>query len=121
MSAKAATGVGTDVPVDQFKHVGVCIIMNGFTGTIKAQGSFEPVEDVDFSAAAGITNFWDYVGMYDYQDGAFVPGDTGLTGSTTTDVRLFTINTNELRSINFHVTARSAGSVTVYTFPVNNQ
>lgn len=51
--------------------------------------------------------------MIDQQDGSPISGDTGFTVTGTDDFRLFAINIDNLDFLNFNVTARSAGSVTI--------
>lgn len=124
LAAKAATGVGTVLDVAKYRHVMVAIIgADSPNLTVKAQGSPLMSNDanLDFSAAADGTNPWDYIGMYDAEDGQFIDGDTGIVFAGSGDVRLFVINTDALRSLNFSVTARSAGNVTVKAYPVTNQ
>ena len=59
--------------------------------------------------------------MVDLEDGAPVDGDTGFVVTGTDDFRQFEININSLDYINFSVTARSAGSVTVEVVVTDNQ
>lgn len=63
----------------------------------------------DFNAAQSKTNRWDYVGVYDQQDGSFIGGDTGLVLAGTDDNRQFKINVDGARWVYVLVTAWSAG------------
>jgi len=123
LSAKAATGVGTVVDVSKYRNILVAVIGASSPNlTVKCQGSPLMSGDANlaFGSAASDTNPWDYVGMYDLEDGSFIDGDTGIAFTGSGDVRLFKVNTDALRSLNFNVTARAAGSVTVNVYPVTN-
>lgn len=121
VNAATATGFGTEMDVSQFKHIGVAIIgADSANATVKCQGSLDVAANVNFASAQSGSNIWDYVGMYDLEDGAFVDGDTGVALSGN-DVRQFTINADELRTLCFEVSAYAAGNVTVIAFPMNNQ
>lgn len=120
-SARLTTGFGAEVDVSQFQNIGVVVIGGALVaGTLKCQGSFFNVEDIDFSAAVGASNPWDYVGMYDLEDGSFIDGDTGIALAAD-DVKQYTVNTDALRSLNFHLSAISGGPVTVLVYATNNQ
>lgn len=122
MSAKAATGVGTEVDVSNYGKVMVAIATASSGNlTVKACGSMEAPGGVDFSAAASPSNPHDFVSMKDLEDAANVDGDTGFVVAGTDDCRQFEINTTGLRTLNFNVTARSAGSVTVIVYPIENR
>lgn len=124
MSAKAATGVGTEIDVSQFAKIGVVIIGAGSTNlTVKCAGSFLDYDDaaLDMAAAQSATNPWDYLSMKDLEDAANVDGDTGVAFAGSADVRQFEVNTSTIRTLNFNVTAFAAGSVTVLVYPCNNQ
>lgn len=118
LSAKGATGIGNTIPVRDFRN---CIVKIGTASsanlTVKAQGAVaSPATDYtapDFAAAQTVANHWDYIQMIDLQNGAPVNGDDGFVVTGTDDFRQFEININSLDFINFVVTARSAGSVTI--------
>lgn len=122
LDAQDAVGGNTiEVDVSQHRHIGVSIAGdNTAVLTVKCQGAFLGSADVDFTASKDVDNEWDYLALRDYQDGAIIPGDTGVA-LTADDVRLFEVNTNSIRTITFEVTARTTGDVTVKVFPVNNQ
>lgn len=124
LNAASAVGVGAEVDVSQFKHIGVAIIGAGTPPanfTVKCQGSVDVPANVAFGTAPSGSNIWDYVGMYDLEDGSFIDGDTGVSFSGANDVRQFTVNADELRTLCFEVTGYTAGNVTVIVFPMNNQ
>jgi len=118
LDAKAATGVGVTIDVRDFRD---CVVKIGTATsanlTVKAQGAvanmFTSNTPPDFAATQTVANNWDFVQMVDLQDGSPINGDVGFVVTGTDDFRLFEINVNALDYINFRVTARSAGSVTV--------
>lgn len=113
LNAKAATGIGNNIQVRDFRHVIVMIATASSANlTVKACGSIEETAP-DFASAQSASNMYDFLEMADYQDGAKIAGDTGIVFSGTDDVRMLEVNTNGMEWLNFRVTARSAGSVTV--------
>lgn len=123
LSAKAATGAGTGVDVGQFRHVLVEISSDGGGNaalTVNCQGSVSDTEPT-WGSAQSRTNMWDYISMNDLQSALIVSGDTGLVYSTADDYRLFMVNTDGLKWLNFRVTAYTAGNVTVKIKGFNNQ
>lgn len=113
MSAKATTGVGTSIDVADHRHLMIEIATASSANlTVKCQGAIGDTAP-DFATAQSASNVWDYIAMVDLQNGQPVEGDTGFSVAGTDDVRLFEINTNGLNWLNFNVTARTAGSVTI--------
>ena len=52
--------------------------------------------------------------MIDLQSNSSIDGDTGVASSgAASDARIFEVNVNGLESINFEITAYTAGSVTI--------
>lgn len=120
MSAKAATGIGNTIYCSDFRNAIVTIATTGSANmTIKCQGAIGNTAPT-FSSASSVTNPWDYVQMVDLQDGNFLAGDTGMVLTGTDDVRQFEVNINALDYINFNVTARAAGSVTITIILTDN-
>lgn len=120
LDAKAATGVGQNIMVKDYRHLVVAIgTASNANLTLKAVGSLEETAP-DFSTAQSVSNMYDFIEMVDLQSGSKVTGDTGISFSGTDDFRMFEINTNGLQWLNFKVTARSAGSVTVNLMAFRN-
>lgn len=120
LNAKAATGIGSSIKVDDYKD----LIMSFGTAssanlTVKFQGSISDTAP-DFSAAQSVSNHWDYIGVIDLQSGSAIAGDTGIALTGTDDFRTLLVNTDGLRWLCAVVTARSAGSVTVKVVGFNN-
>ena len=120
LDAKAATGVGLSINVKDFRHLVVIIgTADNANLTVKAVGSIE--EDApNFASAQAVENMYDFIEMVDYQDGAKIAGDTGIAPAGTDDFRVLELNTNGLNWLNFRVTARVAGSVTVKLLAFTN-
>lgn len=118
MTAKAATWVGNTINVTDYRNAVVKIgTASSANLTVKCQGAIaSPLTSEvapNFASAQSVANHWDYVQMIDQQDGNPVSGDTGFVVTGTDDFRLFAINIDNLDFLNFNVTARSAGSVTI--------
>ena len=120
LNAKAATGIGQNILVKDFRHLVISIgTASSANLTVKAVGSIEEAAP-DFSAAQSASNMYDFLEMIDLQSGAKISGDTGISFAGTDDYRLLEINTNGMQWLNFRVTARSAGSVTVKVLAFHN-
>ena len=127
LTAQAATGAGTAMRVSGMRHVIVAVATDGggtAALTVKAQGSVgkSVVSDAapTWTSAQSVTNHYDFLAMYDYQNGNIVDGDTGFVVASADDYRLFMVNTDGLEWLNFRVTARSAGSVSVWVRAYSN-
>jgi len=125
LDAKATTGIGTTLDVRDFTHVVLSLATASSANlTVKVQGAVAqpttPNTPPTFSSAQSVTNTWDYVQCIDQEDGASIEGDTGVSMAGTDDFRILIINTQALDYINCNVTARAAGSVTVYAACYNN-
>lgn len=103
---------GSPINVSDFRHAIVSVAFTGFTGTIKFQASAKTTKPT-FSSAQSATNEWEYVQIIDLEDGASIDGDTGVAVTTSTDVRLFEINTNLISWLCVTATAKTAGAVKV--------
>lgn len=113
LSAKAADGIGNNIFVQDYKTVVIELWFAAATLTVKCQGSVS--EDAPtFSSAQALANHWDYIDMIDLEDNASIDGDTGVASAgAASDARIFEVNTNGLNWLNFIVSSRTAGSVTV--------
>lgn len=120
LAAKAATGIGNNIFVSDFRNCVVSIATaSNASLTVKCQGAIGSTCP-DFSSSQSATNMWDYVQMVDLQNGTPINGDTGFVVTGTDDFRQFEVNINSLDWMNFVVTARSAGSVTINMTETDN-
>lgn len=119
---KGATGVGTAINVEDFKHHIFQVATDGGGDaalTVKFQGSISD-DAPDFSAAQSATNHWDYINVKDYENDATIEGDTGLVISSADDYRNLEANINGLKWVCASITARTAGELTVKLKSYNN-
>ena len=115
LDAAAATGAGTAVKIGQFRHALVSIATDGGGDaalTVKCQGSIQETAPT-WTSAQSVTNHYDFIHMYDMQNATGLAGDTGFVVATADDYRLFMVNVDGLQWLNFRVTARAEGEVTV--------
>lgn len=100
---------GRTVFVEGYNHLKLSINTSGSANlTFKPQVSHYNSAPL-FTSAASKTNPWDYVGMYDTEDGAFIDGDTGIALAGTDDHRQFKVNIDSARWMSIDITAWSAG------------
>lgn len=122
LSAKASTGAGTALNVKDYRFLTVFVATDGSGAanlTLKCQGSVSETAPT-WASAQSTTNRWDYIALTDLEDEAKVDGDTGFAVAGADDYRIFKIKTDGLVWINFNVTARAAGSVSVFGRPFTN-
>ena len=122
--AKAATGVSKVIPTDDFQHIIVSVATDGGGDaalTLKFQGAVTGDSPPDFSAAASVSNMWDYIAVKDYEDDSTVDGDTGFSVAGADDYRIFMVNVDAIKYFSARVTARSEGEVTVKVRCYSNQ
>ncbi len=92
--------------------VNLSIVTNNATLTYKVQGSdTEDGDDVDFGAAIGNANIWDYVEAKDLENENAVQGDDGVALTTTSEVRQLEVNVSKLRWITVDVYSYTSGSI----------
>lgn len=111
--------IGKNIFVDDFRHC--VLILDGASNanmTVKFQASIgksvdAPEDAPDFSASQAYNNSWDYVEVYDLENGTAIDGDTGVAQAGTNDHRMFEININGMSWLNAIITAWSAGSATI--------
>lgn len=117
MSAQAATGIDKRMFVRDYRHIVLTVVGASSPNlTVKIAGGAGDDYPTPTSAQSD-TNRWDYVQIKDLEDASTLDGDTGVVFAGTADVRQFEVNTNGLDWIIPHVTARSAGSVSIYGKP----
>lgn len=121
LSAKASTGTGTAVNVQDFKNIQLEVSSASSADlTVKIQGSMAETSP-DFSAAASTSNPWTYIASYDLNDpSAIIVGSTGVVYTGTDAVYNLLVNVDGLALVNATVTARAAGNVTVKALAFNN-
>ena len=115
LSAKAATGIGTVIDVRDYNSV-MLSFASASSGnlTAKIKGAIRLREaDVAFGSAQSATNHWTYVEGVDANNGDVVDGDVGFVVAGTDAAITYEANVEGLTFLTVHVTARSAGSLTV--------
>lgn len=111
-NAAAADGDGSPQLVDGFRHVMLQLAMVGFTGTV--QFAISNADTVpDFGAAASASNPWSYVAVKDLIDNSSKAGGTGVSGTVTTSVANYEVNTNGQKWLCAIISSWAAGSVTL--------
>ena len=127
LDEKAATGHGTAINCKDYKNAVITIVTTASANfTVKAAGSIQG-DDLaaeaapNFAAASTPTNQWSLIQMIDYNDGATVDGDTGVSSAGTDISRTLEMNINGLEWIDFNVTDYVAGKITVKVLLLDNQ
>ena len=118
LAAAVATGTGTVVDVSGYRHLSVAIYCVSGTATVKLKGSL--ISGVALASAVSASNQWDYVEMIDLEDGASIPGDTGVS-LTDGDCRNLAVNSDGLHRVALEITARSGSTVTGIIVTLDNR
>lgn len=130
LTAQDATGAGNVLDVSDYRYVTVTVASdNSANLTVKCVGStggqlrngIIVLDEPTWTSVQSVSNQYDFIGMYDYQSATFLAGDTGVVFGGTDDVIVYTVNVDGLRYLNFRVTARSAGDVTITGMAFDNQ
>jgi hypothetical protein len=127
LDAKGATGAGTELLVQDYQHIVVSIATDGGGDaalTVKCQGAVgSGVANTPptWASAQSVSNHWTYIALYDYISGSLTAGGTGFVVATADDYKHYLVNVDGIDWINFNVTARTAGEVTVIGVAYNNQ
>jgi len=109
--------------VSEFRHIIVQVQSYETPSmTIKFKGSIaDVVGNFDNTTnTAPTTTDSDFIEIVDLENGARYDGDTGIT-ITTSETRLFEINTNGLNWLYATTTSYTSGSTTVWIKPFTNQ
>ena len=121
LNAVAANGVSTAKDISDYKHVMVEVAGNAAADLLlRFQISISETAP-NFGAAQSMTNRWDYVHVWDYQNAVGITGDTGLPFAAAADNRNFLINIDGIKWFSVEVSAYVAGAVTVVCRAFNNQ
>ena len=119
MNAVGSATVGTTATVPEFRHKVITVSAPANTTlTFKFQTSsgISVSNDTEpaFSATRSSTNMWDYIGVYDLEDGTFIDGDTGISlnnDSEENNTRRYLINDDHCRYLNIQISSFTDGSL----------
>ena len=87
---------------------------------VKVQGGFGLTAFAP-GTAKSVSNLWDYIDIIDFEDGASIDGDTGLTFVNADDVRQFSVNVDSIDWLAFETSSVTDGDVNILVFGYNNQ
>lgn len=119
MSAVASATSGTTATVREYRHKVITVtapLNTSLTFKFQASNGVSVTSDAEptFSSAQAVANIWDYVGVYDLEDGSFIEGDTGVTLNNDTVVnntRRYLINDDHCQYLNIEITSYTDGSL----------
>ena len=119
LNAVEAAGVGTTATVREYRHKVITVSAPAnasLTFKFQASSGVSVTSDAEptFSTAQSATNLWDYVGVYDLEDGSFIDGDTGVTLNNDTaasNTRRYIINDDHCQYVNLEITSYTDGSL----------
>ena len=115
------SGAGLNIDVADYQHIIAQVSTASSANlTFKCVGSIEDICPT-FTSAQSATNMYDFIDMIDLQNNSSIDGDTGVGFTGTDDYRMFEVNVSGLKWVNFRITARVAGSVTIKLIGVSNQ
>lgn len=108
----SADGASDPAFIKGDSHIIIELAMTNFTGTLKFVGSVAELDEVpDFGASISADNPYENIAVKDYQNAETITGDTGISGTATTDVRILELNVNGLNWMGAKVSSHSGGSV----------
>lgn len=128
MNAVSATGVGTTATVREYRHKVITVTAaanSSLTFKFQASNGTSVTSDGEptFSSARSSTNLWDYVGVYDLEDGSFIDGDTGVTLNNDTaanNTHRYIVNDDHCQYLNLEITAYTDGDLSAVGSFVND-
>ena len=95
----------------------------GASFTIRVQGSLQNplLGPPDFSAAPSLTNPWDYLASFDYQDPtSIIKGDDGIAFGMDDVINLL-VNVDGMVWLDLEISSFSSGAFTAVAVVYNNQ
>ena len=115
-------GWGEAVSVVYYRNIGVTLGSTNSSGTFKFACSLADDEPT-WTGTQDATNTFDFVQLFDTENGSSIDGDTGITLAGSTDVRLFEANSNNFRWCNIYSTSTELNTGTTITKikPADNQ
>ena len=119
LNAVAATTTGSAFNVADFVHIGLTVDTEKASGTLKFACSMMELAPT-FASSSTSTNRWDYVESIDLQNGSSIDGNTGIVFTSTTNVRQYEVNVNNVRWCTAILSPWTAGTTSVRMLPANN-
>lgn len=118
----SANGTGQEFNISQFNNIGIEISGDSTPlAGVRVKASFRPLTEIDFSAASSPSNPWEYIAINEYLTADLAEGATGYQFSgAAEEVKLFTLNSDDLRSISAEIYNYTGGNVNVIIYPVSN-
>ena len=119
MDAVSSATVGTTATVREYRHKVITVTAaanSSLTFKFQASNGVNVTSDAEptFTSARSTTNLWDYVGVYDLEDGSFIDGDTGVTLNNDTaanNTRRYIINDDHCHYLNIEISSYTDGSL----------
>lgn len=118
-TAETTATEGELAHVKSYRHIVLEVSMVAYTGTIKFAGSMKESKP-DLSASASPTNPIDNIQIKELDDATAFDGDTGISGTAETSVKLYEANVNALTWIGAVTSSVTGGAVTVRVIPFND-
>lgn len=106
----------TTIPLKtvDFRHLTIWLdAENSPSVSLKFVGSTSDAEPAWYEPQSSSGSaIYENIGIYDLEDAALIPGDTGITFAGTDDQRMFTVNTDEIAWISWKSSKYGSGSIT---------
>lgn len=120
LDAKGATGIGKMAYIGDGDVVNLSVhTTNSADMTVQFPVSDDETPP-DVTAASSATNDFEYAQIIDLEDGSALDGDTGFVPTGTDQHRKFEVNMNGGKWIIPHITAWTAGNVTIKATVTNH-
>jgi hypothetical protein len=120
LDAKSGTGAGNPFYAADYRHISLSLFTTGNANfTLKIAGTM--VGSIpDPTSSAAVDNHFGYIWLVNLDSGSEIQGDTGITSSGTDLVENYVVNTDYLTYIRPHITAHSAGDITLWVVGSND-
>lgn len=117
----SASWVTNPVRIDSYRFIALMLTATSTpTSTIKFACSNQDTPP-NFSNVASASNHWDYVDVIDSQSDTSIDGDTGISFTSTNDVRNLIVNIEVCTWFSAQISSYTSGTTTLKMKPATNQ
>lgn len=121
LNAVTATGASEPIYVAGYSEFMLDLFTSGNAScTVKFKGSCQKTKP-DFGSAKSVTNRWDFIQTIKFDEGTAYDGNTGVVMAGTDIQKILEVNASGMQWIGADVTARVAGTISVFLTATKNE